>query len=144
MRFDHIYIFFNFRFHFIYFSSLDFAVCAHSQAFTENIKFVKIASFLAGFLMSLDRVGKEFLFYILLFWNVYEYRTFINNQNTKNLAGYCWVYSKFPYPLYSLDNFTFKSEKMKFNFWSLHCRELNNNNATHSLNVLLTVNHKIA
>ena len=33
---------------------VDYAMCAHSQAFLENIQFVEIASFLASSLMSLE------------------------------------------------------------------------------------------
>ena len=71
---SYFYVFyFTFSFHIFYFSSLDYAMCPHSEAFSENIKFVKIASFLAGSLMSLEKKN----FFVLNF-------TFLKSLRYKN------------------------------------------------------------
>ena len=70
VRFNHIFIFFTFRFHLAVWTML-----AHSQAFSENIKVAGISSYLAVSLMSLEW-KKYFSFSLSLFF-LYFYNRYI-------------------------------------------------------------------
>ena len=56
-------------------------MCVHSQAFSENIKFVEIASFLAGSLMSLECENIIFHFYFFLYFKYTSRFPYLNHTN---------------------------------------------------------------
>ena len=72
-------------------SSLDYAMCAHSQAFSENIKFVKIASFWLV-LCDVFRVEKFFFFYTLRYTNSFYVIFFLLNSSSSIFALFIKIY----------------------------------------------------